>query len=248
MFRSLLQNDTRPAAAPALALGRRLLDALPSVCAVCHAWPARPICAACASRYAAPKARCPRCAQPVAPQVTLCGACLREPPAQDAALCAVGWDWPWTQQVSAFKFSGHIGLARPLAALMRSAPGVAQALAEADHVLPMPLAPARLAERGYNQALLLARALASDRLRPQVLLRVRDTPPQRGLPRAERLRNVRGAFMLEPRWAASAQGPRGARVVLVDDVMTSGASIGAAALVLHQAGAAHVTALVFARA
>ena len=108
----------------------------------------------------------------------------------------------------------------------------------------MPLARERLAERGYNQALLLARHLAPRKTDATLLLRTRHTPAQRELTRAERLRNVRGAFAVDP---MRAHELRDQRVVLVDDVMTTGASLHAAATALRQAGVTHVTALVFAR-
>ncbi len=102
----------------------------------------------------------------------------------------------------------------------------------------------RLAERGYNQAYELARRLAPGRADARSLLRARETAPQTTLGREERLANVRGAFVVDPVRAAAL---RGAHVLLVDDVMTSGASLGAAAAALRRAGAARVTALVLAR-
>ena len=108
----------------------------------------------------------------------------------------------------------------------------------------MPLSAARLRQRGFNQALLLARQLAPDKTHAQLLLRIRDTPAQSELKRAERLRNVRGAFAVEPTQLARLKARR---VVLVDDVMTSGASLYAAARALRQAEVAHITALVIAR-
>jgi ComF family protein len=108
----------------------------------------------------------------------------------------------------------------------------------------MPLAPARLRERGFNQAHELARRLAPDKCDPGLLLRTRETPPQSGLARRDRLRNLRGAFALDPRRAGAVQGRR---LVLVDDVMTSGASLYTAAQVLRAAGAARITAIVLAR-
>jgi ComF family protein len=127
---------------------------------------------------------------------------------------------------------------------MQSAPWIAPALEEAELVVPMPLSRERLAERGFNQALLLARALAPRKTVAGLLLRVRHTAAQAGLDRADRLANVKGVFAVEPLRAARV---RGRRVALVDDVMTSGASLHAAALALRQAGAARVTAVVMAR-
>ena len=117
-------------------------------------------------------------------------------------------------------------------------------LDEADRLLPIPLSRQRLAERGYNQSWLLARRLAPDKADASLLLRIRHTPAQRTLPRAERLTNLKGAFALEP---LRAHEVRGQRLLLVDDVMTSGASLHTAASVLLEAGAQQVNALVLAR-
>ena len=127
---------------------------------------------------------------------------------------------------------------------MRSAPWAEPALENCDLVLPMPLAPLRLRERGFNQALVLARQLAPEKTDATLLLRLRETPAQSNLTRAERLQNLAGAFAVEPMRVDELTGRR---VVLVDDVMTSGASIFSAARVLLTAGAASVSAIVFAR-
>jgi ComF family protein len=146
--------------------------------------------------------------------------------------------------IARFKFRQQPGWAGPLATLMLSAPGVEDALDAADVVLPIPLSAQRLAERGYNQAWLLARHLSPHKAEAQWLLRTRDTPTQRSLPRTDRLANLKGAFSIEPLQALNLQGKR---VVLVDDVMTSGASLHTAARALRQAGAAHITSVVVAR-
>ena len=197
------------------ALIERASRRLPARCAICHAWPSQVVCNACVARFAQPVPRCATCALPVPANVHQCGACLKEPPPLGAR-----------------------------ATVMRSTPWVEPALEQADRVLPMPLARERLAERGFNQALLLAQHLAPRRTDARLLLRTRHTPAQSELKRAERLRNVQGVFAVEP---LRAHELRDRRVVLVDDVMTSGASLHAASLALRQAGAAHITALVFAR-
>ncbi len=108
----------------------------------------------------------------------------------------------------------------------------------------MPLSRQRLQERGYNQAHVLACALDASKIAHGVLLRMVDTPPQRTLARSERLQAVQHAYAVDPlQTYRIAQR----RIVLLDDVMTSGASLHAAALALRQAGAAHITALVLAR-
>lgn len=173
-----------------------------------------------------------------------CGECLRQPPPLDICLACCDYAWPWAGQIGQFKFRGEAGWAAPMATLMRSTPWVEPTLDQADTVLPMPLAPLRLRERGFNQALELARRLAPAKVNARLLLRTRETSAQSGLPRARRLSNLQGAFALEP---ARAHELHGRHVVLVDDVMTSGASLFTAAQVLREAGAAHVAAIVFAR-
>jgi ComF family protein len=159
----------------------------------------------------------------------------------------VDYGYPWAECIADFKFRGQAGWAGPLARLMQSAPGAAGCIASADLVLPMPLSVERLRERGFNQALELARHLpgiARGRIWSDLLLRIRHTPAQSSLDRSRRLANVRGAFAVEPLSAAALEGRR---VLLVDDVMTSGASLYEAASRLRQAGAAEVCGLVIAR-
>lgn len=175
---------------------------------------------------------------------TVCGDCLRDPPPLDACLACCDYAWPWPRHIGRYKFRGEAGHAATLADLMRSMPWVEPALEQAASVLPIPLAAGRLKERGFNQAHELARRLAPSKADARLLLRTRETTAQSGLPRAQRLVNLRGAFALEP---SRAHELRGQRVVLVDDVMTSGASLFTAAQVLREAGAAHITAIVFAR-
>ena len=175
---------------------------------------------------------------------TRCGACLKTPPPLDLCLTATAYAWPWVGLIGRFKFQQSAGWAGPLATLLMSAPGAEDSLEAADWVLPMPLSAARLAERGFNQSWLLARALSPSKADAQMLLRTRNTPSQRTLPRSERLANVLGAFAVEP---LRAHQLRGKNVVLIDDVMTSGASLHTAARVLRQAGVGHIAALVLAR-
>ena len=216
----------------------------PSRCAVCGAWPARPLCDACVVRFAGLRHRCRTCALPLPDRVDTCGACVQEPPPFDACYAAVAYAYPWSGLVGRFKFGGEPGWAQALAERMAAVPGVREEVLRADLVLPVPLAPRRLAERGFNQALLLARALARDKTESQLLLRLRETDSQTALDRKTRRANVRDAFGIEPLRAPELKGKA---VVLVDDVMTSGASLHAAAAAVRQAGAARVAAVVLAR-
>ncbi|MCF8168419.1 MAG: ComF family protein [Rhodoferax sp.] len=221
-----------------------LVRRLPSQCAVCRAWPSRPVCEACVTLFAQPVARCDTCALPVPAQVRRCGACLVKPPPLDACLAALPYAYPWSGLVADFKFQHHPAWATSFALLLRSAPWVEPALDATDLLIALPLSKERLRERGYNQAQLLAQALDTPKLLGNVLLRIQHTPPQRSLPRKDRLHNVTHAFAVDPLRATLL---RGKRVVLLDDVMTTGASLHAAARTLRAAGATHITGLVLAR-
>ena len=223
----------------------RMLPTLPSRCAVCHAWPSEPVCDACVSRFGQPVARCLTCALPVHGGALQCGTCILAPPPLDACIAAVSYHYPWSDLIGRFKFHGQPGWSRSLGRLMRSTPWVEPALEQADWVIPMPLSVARLRERGFNQAVELAKQLApKGRMDTRLLLRTKETPAQATLNLRERVTNLQDAFAVEPLRASHL---RAARVVLLDDVMTSGASLHAAAHALRSAGAAHITGLVFAR-
>lgn len=175
-----------------------------------------------------------------------CGACLRNPPPYEHTVCAVDYGFPWDGLIGDFKFKAREDLAGPLALLLAGAV-TATNVPPADVVLPIPLSPPRLAERGFNQAWELARRTASQLKRPancQVFLRPADTAHQVELSRAERQRNLLGAFMVDPRQRAAIEGHR---VVLVDDVMTTGATAREAAATLLRAGARAVDLWMLAR-
>lgn len=217
---------------------------LPSQCRVCHAWPSHTVCEACVSQFAQPQTRCHTCALPLPAGARQCGACLKNPPPLDQCLAAVDYAYPWSQLIQDYKFHAEPGLVRSFATLLRATPWVEPLLESADLVLPLPLSRERLKERGYNQALLLARQLNPSKTRPDVLLRIKHTPAQHTLKRAQRLSILNDAFAVEPLLAKLLQGQR---VVLVDDVMTTGASLHAVARVLKTAGAGSVAGLVIAR-
>jgi ComF family protein len=221
-------------------------DGLPSLCAVCGAFGTQRVCGDCAALFAPPTRRCTRCALRVPPGASQCGGCLRTPPAQSHAVAAVDYAAPWDGLVTRFKFHAALDLAAPLAARL------AQAVAGAgqppvDLVVPAPLAPGRLAERGFNQAWELARRVARRRgcpADPHTLLRIRATAHQLDLPVEARAANVRDAFLVDPLRRGCV---RGRCVAVVDDVLTTGATLDAMARALRDAGAADVHAWVFAR-
>lgn len=215
----------------------------PSVCHICHAWPSQALCSGCIERFAQPLTRCPTCA--LALHTPTCSACETTPsPILDACVAAVSYQFPWTDCVARLKYQADPGLARSLAELMRHAPWVEPALENASRVVAMPLSDARLRERGFNQAFELARHLAPTKADAHTLRRIEERTHQVGASREDRRANVRDAFWVDP---ARLHHVRGQRLVLMDDVMTTGASLHEAARALKAAGAAHVTGMVFAR-
>ena len=175
-----------------------------------------------------------------------CGGCLRDEPGIDACLVGCDYVFPWDRLIADFKFRGQLALAQALAQRLVSAVERSEGPLPAL-VVPVPLAPGRLAERGYNQAWELARRVARTvgcRTEAQWLNRPTDGAHQARLTLAQRRLNLRGAFVLNPSRRVSL---RGLHVALVDDVMTSGATLREAALVLRNAGATRVDAWVLAR-
>lgn len=221
------------------------LPRLPSVCHICHSWPSQPLCASCIERFAQPTPRCPTCALTLNPKTqATCRNCDEHPSPLDACVAAVSYAFPWADCIARFKFQADPSLARALANLMRHAPWVEPALDAAHLVVPMPLTVTRLRERGYNQALELAKHLAPNKTQAHTLQRSGDSAHQVGASREERLDHVRDAFWIAPECVHTV---RGQRIVLLDDVMTTGASLYEAARALRAAGAAHITGMVLAR-
>lgn len=177
---------------------------------------------------------------------------------EQAALDQVWAPWhyapPVREWIWQYKYGRRDGWARCLGMLSAAALAGGLPLAEFTHIAPVPLHRRRFGWRGFNQSLLLAhhwrrglgrRADASPPVVPGLLRRTRHTRPQMELGADDRLDNVAGAFAVHPRWAGRLGG---ARVLLVDDVMTTGATLHECAAVLRAAGAAGVEALVMARA
>lgn len=205
-----------------------------------------PLCGACwegLERIAPPWCRC--CGVPLGIE-GLCGACRSRRPPFAYARAALRYGDLAREAIHAFKFGGRRGLAYPLGDLLAGLGLSALPGAAPDVLVPVPLHPRRARERGYNQALLLARRLERAWGVPSVaeaLQRVAPTRPQTDLDAVERRRNVRDAFAV--RWPELIAGRH---VVLVDDVLTTGATAGECARILVRAGAAAVGAVTVARA
>lgn len=235
------------------AIARRAADLLfPWACLGCERDGREPVCLECLARVAwSSGAACLRCGIPFpSGPARPCGRCLERPPRFDRARAIVRYvvraegDDPVGRAVRAFKYGRRRGiggfLARLLAERCPYAPG------EHDVLVPVPLDLARLRERGFNQALILARGLArstASRVEPRALERVRATRSQVELDETARRANLRGAIRVR-----RPEGIRGRRVLLVDDVLTTGATADACADALRRSGAAAVDVLAVARA
>ncbi len=198
------------------------------------------LCHACAAELPRlPQERCPCCALPT-PNGEICGRCLANPPHYDSTQSAFAYDFPLDKLVQSFKYGHQLALAGFLGQQIAALAGGI----EADLIIPLPLHPNRLRERGFNQALELARPVSRATSLPidtGSCKRVRHTPAQAELPWRERVKNIRGAFHCTADFS-------GKRLLLIDDVMTTGASIDECARTLKLHGAASVSVLVVARA
>jgi ComF family protein len=197
------------------------------------------LCSGCMAELPVNDSCCGWCALPLPAPVDVCGRCLRRPPPWRRAWAPFRYQWPLDRLESRFKFSGHLACGRVLAERWCAA---APWPALPDLWVPVPLHRHRLRERGFNQAVELARALGRRTglpVRTDVLHRVRGTVAQTDLDAVARRRNVRGAFR--------ADHVAGLHVAIVDDVMTTGATVSECTRVLLAAGAASVDVWALAR-
>ena len=214
---------------------------LPRDCFLCDATSNNQfLCAACEASLPKLHAHhCMVCALPT-PQGETCGTCLKTPPAFDATHAAFVYDFPLDKLIQSLKYRGRLASAKFLAQAL--IPLTRDAIP--DIIIPVPLASPRLAFRGFNQSIELARPLARHlqmKISRTTVIRSRDTVPQVSLPPKERVKNIRNAFECNADLS-------GKTVWVVDDVMTTGATLGELARVLKMQGAARVENFVVARA
>jgi len=204
----------------------------------------RDLCTPCDAGLPRLAGACPRCANPLSRTHTnLCGACQQSPPSFAATRAAFRYGHPVDSLIHGSKYHGRLDLARVLGNLL-AAELVNDGAPPIDVLVPVPLDRPRLRSRGYNQSLELARPLAR-RFRLAIdafgVRRTRATRPQAELSRAERRKNVRGAFVVDADYS-------GRNVAIIDDVMTSGATADSLSAELLKAGALRVEVWVVARA
>jgi ComF family protein len=175
----------------------------------------------------------------------LCGACLFERPSYAHARAAFRYDEHSSKLVTRFKYSDHTHLARVYSVWLAKAAG--ELLAQSDIIIPVPLHYFRFVHRRFNQSALLAHALSKKtniKHRPDIIKRKRNTASQTGLTRSQREKNVKGAFSISERGKRIIKGKK---ILLVDDVMTTGSTIEQCAKSLIKAGAMQVNVLTLAR-
>jgi ComF family protein len=222
----------------------------PPACAACDQPAEHAFCPACADSLAELSPACPRCAEPfegppIATEPT-CLRCRRTPPPVDATLAPYRFGGQLAVALRRLKLTRRREVARALAIVLR--PCVAAIAPHVDLAIPVPLHWRRMSSRGFNQSELLLRLASRGtglRVDRGSLRRIRATPPQRGMNAELRAANVRDAFRVPLRHRLRL---RGARVLLFDDVVTTGATLFAAARALREAGAAEVIGLCAARA
>ena len=217
---------------------------LPLHCLLCGAPGANglDLCADCAAELPRNRSCCARCALPLPLPTALCGQCQRHPPAWDAAWAPFRYAWPLDRLESRYKFGRDLAAGRVLCTVWQREP---RTIDLPQLMLPVPLHRSRLRQRGYNQALELARPLArilGVPCRHDLLLRQRATDAQTELDAVARRRNVRGAFSLREGVTMPAH------VAVLDDVMTTGATLAECVRVLKRSGVRRVDVWALARA
>ena len=220
--------------------------ALPQHCTLCAGASGRTLlCDDCASDLPTIACACPVCALPTGRRA-ICGECVRSPPPFAATIAAHAYAFPVDRLIQRIKYAGHIALVdwagAALAAAVRADVAHRDPCLRPQWIVALPLSASRQRERGFNQAAEIAVRVAAATALPVFapLERVRAGPPQAALPWTARQRNVRGAFAVR-------RHVHGARIALVDDVMTTGATLAEASRVLIEAGANRVECWVVAR-
>jgi len=207
------------------------------LCGIASAADLCPACLSSLPRLTSP--HCRICALPAGAS-EVCGACLAHPPAFDGTVAALSYAFPVDALIHSLKYRGNLAMASVLAQLFNTLAG---ATPLPDFIVPMPLHPIRLRERGFNQAMEIGQSVSRHfgaALLPTACKRIKDTPSQAGLPWKEREKNIRNAFVCEANLT-------GRRIAILDDVLTTGATLNELAKVIRRCGASEVTGWIIAR-
>jgi ComF family protein len=200
------------------------------------------VCTACLNELPwHPTSSCPQCG--LSSSGVVCGSCLNSPPDFDATKAVFLYAYPIDAMMLRYKYGNNLNLGDTFAEFLAEK----TALDNIDLIIPMPMHPQRLKERGFNQALEIAKVLnklftknTREKLDYKSVVRQTLTPPQASLPLKERVKNIKGAFKVNANLA-------GKRIAIIDDVMTTGASLNELAKTLKKAGASHVECWLIAR-
>jgi ComF family protein len=208
-------------------------NALPSIHAVCRA---------CLNDLPWHKnTSCPQCG--LSSDGNVCGSCLNSPPDFDVTKAVFLYAYPIDAMMLRYKYGNNLNFGDTFGEFLAEKVNAEDCLKNIDLIIPMPMHPQRLKERGFNQALEIAKVLTKnckEKLDYKSTIRQTLTPPQASLPLKERVKNIKGAFKVNANLA-------GKRIAIIDDVMTTGASLNELAKTLKKAGAAHVECWVVAR-
>ena len=193
------------------------------------------LCGACLNDLPyTPNTSCPQCG--LSSNGLVCGSCMHSPPDFDATHSVFTYTFPIDAMMQRYKYGDALYLSYTFGQLLAEK----VATNSIDIIIPMPMHPTRLKERGFNQALEIAKFFAGNKLDYQSAIRQKLTPPQASLPLKERVKNIKGAFAMNADLT-------GKKIAIVDDVMTTGASLNELAKSLKKAGASHVECWVIAR-
>lgn len=204
------------------------------------------LCSDCLNNLTwAPANSCPQCG--LISDGSLCGSCISSPPVFDATITVFLYAYPIDAMIQRYKYSETLSLSQTFGQLLNEKIRLTNNFNAIDLIIPMPMHPTRLKERGFNQALEVAKVLdkllcknKSRKLDYKSAIRQTLTPPQASLPLKDRVKNIKGAFKIN-------KDLSGKRIAIVDDVMTTGASLNELAKTLKKAGATHVECWVIAR-
>ena len=228
-----------------------LTELITSPCLLCGVENSRAICCDCHQQFFSNSSRgsqrCVICALPIPTSDSRCGNCLANPPAFHSTAVACDYMAPLDQLVLALKFGHQLPVAKALALLLAEATLASPHYSPPELLIPVPLSRTRLTERGFNQAYEIAKPFAKLLHRPvypQLLLRIRETIPQTLLHPDQRHENLHHAFSPNPAYADKI---RGRHIGVIDDVMTTGATLHEIAACLQRHGAKRVSNFVFAR-